>query len=78
MGPSQARLAMLKNNRCFAITTPYTKKTLAENGLINYTIPNTERYIIALFREEDKDKRDICTYLSMLHQEFRVWQHDEL
>lgn len=78
MGPSQARLAMLKNNHYFAITTPYTKKTLAENGLINYTIPNTERHIIALFREEDKDKRDIYTYLSMLHQEFRVWQHDEL
>lgn len=73
MGPTEARLDLLESSNSFAITTPYPKEALAQHHLISRSIPNSDRLILLLTKEEGRENKEIIDYIKLVKQEVNVW-----
>lgn len=74
--PNTSRLLLLKDTNCFSVTTPYQQQILKQYGLVSKLIPNTDRYITVLVKEEYGNTKEISKYLDILSEEFRRWQQN--
>lgn len=71
--PTDARLSLLKTSEGFSISTPYEKQVLDRYGLISKKIPNAERCLLILMREEDRPREELQDYTKMVKKELSTW-----
>ncbi len=76
MGPDEARLSLLESGNTFAISTPYPKKVLKEHGLVCRKIPNAERCMLLLVREEEYLNEELQNYIRIVREEIQKWLDD--
>lgn len=71
--PGEARFELLKNSNNFAICTPYPREDLERYHLISKNIPNANRCLVLLIREENQLDLQIQRYIKLLKEEVAVW-----
>jgi len=71
--PSDLRIELLKATNGFAISTPYSVETLKTHNLVTKKIPNAERSILLLTREEDQNNIHILKYINLVREEMPLW-----
>lgn len=76
IGPNNARLALLGDGKCFSISTPYPKKMLEEHRLISRRLPDAERNIVLLIREEERFHEELMVYIDFVHEEIKKWMDE--
>ncbi len=74
--PGEARFKLLENLNSFVICTPYQKKELKRHHLVGRNIPNSNRNLILLMKEEDKHDQQIQRYVTLLKEEIAVWKEE--
>lgn len=76
MEPGEARTQLLKDSHNYVICTPYQKAELKRHGLIGKNIPNANRNLVLLMKEENQLDPQISRYVTFLKEEIAVWQKE--
>ena len=74
MEPGEARYELLENTNSFVICTPYQEEELRRHKLIERKIPNANRNLVLLMKEENQHDQQILRYVSLLREEISVWR----
>ena len=78
MEPGEARYELLENTNSFVICTPYQEEELRRHKLIERKIPNANRNLVLLMKEENQHDQQILRYVSLLREEISVWEKEIL
>ena len=76
MEPGEARFKLLENTNSFVICTPYQKEELRRHHLVGRNIPNANRNLVLLMKEENQHDQQIQRYVSLLKEEIEVWEQE--
>lgn len=76
MEPGEARFELLGKSNSFVICTPYQKQELERHHLVGRSIPNANRNLILLMKEENRHDQQIRRYVSLLKEEIAVWEQE--
>ncbi|MEZ3437199.1 MAG: LysR family transcriptional regulator [Lachnospiraceae bacterium] len=71
--PGDIRVMLLNNTENYSISTPYSMEFLKEHHLVSREIPHSERGIILLIREEDRNNKQILNYIELVRKEIPLW-----
>ena len=76
MEPGRARYELLEDSDSFVICTPYQVEELRRHHLVEKKIPNANRNLVLLMKEENQHDQQIQRYVSLLKDEIRVWEQE--
>lgn len=68
--PGDVRVMLLENTYNYSISTPYSRDFLNEHHLVSKEIPNSERGVILLIREEDRNNKQLLQYIELVQRNF--------
>ena len=79
MEPGEARYELLENTNSFVICTPYQEEELSAGiNLIERKIPNANRNLVLLMKEENQHDQQILRYVSLLREEIEASGRQEI